>query len=179
MNKISQREKAEKLHELHHSGRMLIFPNIWDVLGALLIESLGYPAIATASASVAFSNGYHDGENIPLTDLLVLLKKITSSVNVPVTADIESGYSDNDTQLEVNIKLLVETGIAGINFEDTDRKTNKLQSIGVQCHKIRLIRKVSAEKAIPLFINARTDVYLRAEADATDEKNAMRPFGGE
>src|SRR5258705_13701523 len=94
MNIISQKEKAAKFRELHHTGKMLVLPNIWDPLGALLMESLEYPAIATASASVAFSNGYNDGENIPFNDLLTLLKRITTSVNLPVTAVIESGFAD-------------------------------------------------------------------------------------
>src|SRR5688572_23314311 len=97
-NNISQKEKAEQFHKLHHNGKMLVLPNIWDPLGALLIESLEYPAIATASAAVAFSNGYNDGENIPFNDLLTLLKRIARIVNVPVTADIESGYADNNIQ---------------------------------------------------------------------------------
>ncbi|MDQ3022099.1 MAG: isocitrate lyase/phosphoenolpyruvate mutase family protein [Bacteroidota bacterium] len=157
---IPQKEKAERFRHLHHTGKMLVMPNIWDTLGALLLESLEYPAVATASASVAFSNGYDDGENIPFNDLLSLLKKITIGVNIPVTADIESGYADNDLQLQENIKLLIGTGIAGINFEDTDTKTNNLRSIESQCNKIKLIRKASDEMDIPLFINARTDVYL-------------------
>jgi 2-methylisocitrate lyase-like PEP mutase family enzyme len=124
------------------------------------MESLEYPAVATASASVAYSNGYNDGENIPFQDLLTLLKKIASGVNIPVTADIESGFAENDIQLQENIKLLIDTGIAGINIEDTNNKTNILNSIGLQCNKIRLIRKVADKTGIPLFINARTDVYL-------------------
>jgi len=156
----TQKEKAELFHNLHHNGRMLVLPNIWDPLGALLMKSLNYPAIATASASVAYTNGYNDGEKIPFPELLTILKKITTSVDVPVTADIESGYAANNNQLFENIKLLLDTGIAGINFEDTNMKTNNLQSIEDQCNKIRLIRKASDESGIPLFINARTDVFL-------------------
>jgi len=167
MNTISQKEKAEKFHELHHSGKMLILPNIWDALGALLLESLGYPAIATASASIAFSNGYNDGEIIPFNDLLMLLRRITTSVDLPVTADIERGYADTDIQLEENIKLLIDAGIVGINIEDTDSKTNTLQSIEYQCNKIRLIKDVAGKMGIPLFINARTDVYLREKIFTT------------
>jgi len=167
MNTISQKEKAEKFHELHHSGKMLILPNIWDALGALLLESLGYAAIATASASIAFSNGYNDGEIIPFNDLLMLLRRITTSVDLPVTADIERGYADTDIQLEENIKLLIDAGIVGINIEDTDSKTNTLQSIEYQCNKIRLIKDVAGKMGIPLFINARTDVYLREKIFTT------------
>jgi 2-methylisocitrate lyase-like PEP mutase family enzyme len=160
MNNNLQKEKAELFRELHYTGKMLVFPNVWDTLGALLMESLDYPAIATASAAIAFANGYNDGENIPFNDLLTLLKKITASVNIPVSADIESGYANSDLQLQENIKLLIDAGVVGINIEDTDRKTNTLQSAEFQCNKIYLIRKVADETGIPLFINARTDVYL-------------------
>ena len=157
---VSQKEKAERFRELHHTGKMLILPNIWDPLGALLMENLEYRAVATASASVAYSNGYNDGENIPFADVLILLKKITGSVSIPVTADIENGYADNDKHLQENIKLLINTGIAGINIEDSGNKKNDLNSIESQCNKIRLIRKIAVETGIPLFINARTDVYV-------------------
>ncbi len=160
MQHITQKEKALNFSELHHSGKLLILPNIWDPIGALLLEHLEYQAVATASASVAYANGYNDGENIPFSDLLKLLKKITSSITIPVTADIESGYADNDSQLQKNILLLLDAGIVGINFEDTDKKTKALLSIETQCKRIRLIRKVADEKDIPLFINVRTDVYL-------------------
>lgn len=169
MNNITQKEKASHFRELHHTGKMLLLPNIWDPLGALLLESLEFPAVATASASVAFANGYNDGENIPLNDLLTLLRKITRSVNLPVTADIESGYANNNIQLQENIKLLIDTGIVGINIEDTDNKTRIIRPVENQSNRIRLIRKVSDEMGIPLFINARTDVYLHSENFATPE----------
>ncbi|MEO8416003.1 MAG: isocitrate lyase/phosphoenolpyruvate mutase family protein, partial [Ginsengibacter sp.] len=169
MTTIQQKEKATYFRELHYTGKMLVLPNIWDPIGALLLESLEYPAVATASASVAYANGYNDGENIPFNDLLILLNKITGNVAIPVTADIESGYADNDIQLRKNIQLLIDTGIAGINFEDTDKKTNALLPVETQCNRIRLIRKVSDEKGIPLFINARTDVYLHDNNIAGDE----------
>ena len=122
----SQKEKAQQFLQLHHSGKMLVLPNIWDPLGALLLEELEYPAVATASASVAYSNGFNDGENIPFIQLIDLLKRIVESVDIPVTADIESGYAGNDADLQENIKKLLATGIVGINIEDTDKATNEL-----------------------------------------------------
>lgn len=157
---ISQKEKAQQLYQLHQAGNILILPNIWDVLGARLIENTGYPAIATASASIAYSNGYNDGEKIPLNSLLSTLTNIAGSVNIPVTADIESGYAGNNEQLRENMKLFLETGIVGINIEDTNHKTNSLNDTTTQCSRIKLIRKVADEMGIPLFINARTDVLL-------------------
>lgn len=162
-NKFTQAEKAKQLYDLHHSGKLLILPNIWDALGAKLLEDLGYPAIATASASVAYSNGYNDGENIPFEDVLIILKKIAGSVNVPVTADIESAYSENDIQLEKNIRSIIKTGIVGINIEDTDKKTKALLPAATQCKRIEAIRKVADEMSVPLFINARTDTFVHAK----------------
>ena len=164
-----QQEKAKQFYNLHHSGKLLILPNIWDCLGANLLESLHYPAIATASASVAFTNGYDDGQRISFDSVLALLKKIVSSVSIPVSADIESGFAESDLQLEENTKQLLATGIVGINIEDTDKKTNSILPVETQCEKIKLIKKVSQEVGVPLFINARADVYLRGKDFDTPE----------
>ena len=164
-----QQEKAKQFYNLHHSGRLLILPNIWDCLGANLLESLHYPAIATASASVAFTNGYDDGQRISFDSVLALLKKIVSSVRIPVSADIESGFAENDLQLEENTKQLLATGIVGINIEDTDKKTNSILPVETQCEKIKLIKKVSQAVGVPLFVNARADVYLRGKDFDTPE----------
>ena len=134
-----------------------------------MLEDLGYAAIATASASVAYSNGYNDGENISFADVLLILKKIAGSVNIPVTADVESGYAQHEIQLKENIRQLIETGIVGINIEDTDKKTKTLLSTEAQCEKIKLIKKIAAEMNVPLFINARTDCFIHEKSFASTE----------
>ena len=168
-NNNNQQFKAQQFHDLHHSGKMLVLPNIWDSLGAQLLESLHYPAIATASASIAFTNGYNDGENIPFNNLLALTTRIVDSVNIPVTADIESGYAANDHELMENMKQLIATGIVGINIEDTDKKTGALLLAEIQCNRIRIIKNISSEMGISLFINARTDVYIHGKEFKTSE----------
>jgi 2-methylisocitrate lyase-like PEP mutase family enzyme len=169
-NKFTQQEKAKQLYDLHHSGKLLILPNIWDVLGAKLLEDIGYSAIATASAAVAYSNGYNDGENISFIEVLHILKRIAGSVNVPVTADIESGYAADETELEKNIHQLIETGIVGINIEDTDKQTKTLLPSAIQCEKIKLIKKIALEKNAPLFINARTDTFVHEKSFASPQQ---------
>jgi 2-methylisocitrate lyase-like PEP mutase family enzyme len=166
---VEQQEKAKRFYDLHHSGKLLILPNVWDCLGANLLESLQYPAIATASASVAFTNGFDDGQRISFDVVLAILKRITGSVSVPVSADIESGFAYNDEQLKQNIKQLLATGIVGINIEDTNNESNSIVPIEVQCEKIKLIKKVSEEMGVSLFINARADVYLRGKDFDTPE----------
>jgi 2-methylisocitrate lyase-like PEP mutase family enzyme len=171
---LTQQEKAKRFYDLHHSGKLLILPNIWDSLGALLLEDIGYPAVATASASVAFANGCDDGENITFKELLVILKRIVGNVNIPVTADIESGYADDEHQLKQNIQQLIEAGIVGINIEDTNKKTGTLIPVEVQCEKLKIIKKISEETSVPLFINARTDVYLRSQGNNKLDETIQR-----
>jgi 2-methylisocitrate lyase-like PEP mutase family enzyme len=172
-----QQERARRLWELHHTGKILILPNIWDPLGALLLQDLGYPAVATASASVAYSNGFNDGEHIPFDDVLKILRQIATSVAIPVTADIESGYSDSAGKLKDNTLRLLDTGIVGINVEDTDKKTGRLYQIDEQYERLRVIQKSAQDRDVPLFINARTDVLLRGNfpsAEAAYEEIVRR-----
>lgn len=164
-----QPSKGKVLHDLHHNGKLLILPNVWESLGAAMLEDIGYPAIATASGATAFSNGYQDGEKLPFNDLLNILQRIVSSVNVPVTVDIENGYAKNNAALAENIRKLVSIGIAGINFEDSHHDEQKLIPIDEQCEKIFLIKKVATEMGMPLFINARTDAYIKSN-DLSDEE---------
>lgn len=158
-NITSDKEKLFK--QLHLNGKLLVLPNVWDPLSAMLLENLGYPAVATASASIALSNGYPDGERIPFQEVLLILKRIVKSVNIPVSADIESGYARNNLELKENIKKLIDTGIAGINFEDSSAYKDELISTKEQSEKISIIRNTAIEKRSSLFINARADVYLQ------------------
>jgi 2-methylisocitrate lyase-like PEP mutase family enzyme len=167
-NLYSRKEK--QFHQLHHNGQLLVLPNIWDPLGAKLLEEIGYKAVATASASIAFSNGYDDGQKIPFNNLLFPLKRIVSSVQIPVTADIESGYAKNNLELKENIKKLIDTGIVGINFEDSLHDQTNLFSKEEQAEKINLIKKTASENGSDLFINARTDVFIKESPLSKEEK---------
>jgi 2-methylisocitrate lyase-like PEP mutase family enzyme len=165
-----QTDKENQLRELHHNESLLVLPNIWDPLGAMLLESLGYNAVATASASIAYSNGYQDGEIIPFNEVITILQKIVKKVNIPVTADIESGYSADNNSLKENIKRLIDTGIAGINFEDSRHDESDLISIENQSEKINLIKNTAAKMGSALFINARTDIFIKDSSLSKEEK---------
>lgn len=165
-------KKTESFFNLHHSGNILVLPNIWEPLGALLLEHLGYKAAATASASMSYTNAVADGENIPLNILLQQIKSITSAVSIPVSVDFVKGYADSNMRLEENIKYLIEVGTVGINIEDTDRYTNELLPIEFQCEKIKHIKLAAKKLGTPFFVNARTDVYIHGENFTSDEKLA-------
>jgi len=167
-----QSEKEKQFYQLHHNDRLLVLPNIWNPLGAMLLEDIGFKAVATASASIALSNGYQDGENIPFDELIAILKKIVSSVNIPVTADIESGYAKNNRELKENIKKLIDTGIVGINFEDSKHNEGSLFTKEEQAEKINVIKTTASAMGSALFINARTDVFIKEHRLSKEQKMA-------
>ncbi len=166
-------KKAESLLELHHANKLLVLPNIWDVLGAKLLESIGFNAIATASASVAYSNGFNDGQEISFDQLLGILKQISTATNLPVSADIERGYANDLNQLADNIEKLIACEIVGVNIEDSINESGELNSIEVQCEIIKTIRKTAEKADIPIVINARTDVFLSDSFDGNKIEEAI------
>ena len=152
-------QKAERLRALHHGDRILVLPNVWDPGGARMLEHLGYPAIATASASVAYSLGYDDGQQITLDAMLDVVGRVAASVNVPVTADMEWGYAEQPGDVAVNMRRVLRAGAVGINLEDSIREGEVMFEVDFQCARIRAVREMADEEGVPLVINARTDVY--------------------
>jgi len=157
----AQAEKAERLRKLHHGPRILALPNAWDAVSARILEELGYPAVATSSAAMAFSLGYPDGQRISRREMLDAVARITRAVSVPVTADLESGYGKTPEEIAEFTKAMVTAGAVGLNFEDVtgdDESTHVERALQVK--KIRAIRETSAGLGVSVVINARTDIYL-------------------
>jgi 2-methylisocitrate lyase-like PEP mutase family enzyme len=153
-----QAQKAEAFRALHHGGRLLVLPNVWDPLGARMLEELGYPAVATASASIAFSLGYEDGERITFDAMLAAVRRVAGAVDVPVTADIERGFADSPDDVAANVRRVLEAGAVGINLEDS-RPDGTLYEIDAQCERIAAVRTMADGEGVPLFVNARCDAY--------------------
>ncbi|HEX6279072.1 MAG TPA: isocitrate lyase/phosphoenolpyruvate mutase family protein [Pyrinomonadaceae bacterium] len=158
---MTQIEKAKAFHYLHKKGDPIILFNIWDAGSALAVEYAGAKAIATGSHSVAEANGFRDGQDLPLDLALANIERIVKAVNVPVTLDFEGGYAADLESLKMNVRRVIETGAVGINFEDQVVGGEGLYSAEAQSKRIALIREVADEAGIPLFINARTDVFLK------------------
>jgi 2-methylisocitrate lyase-like PEP mutase family enzyme len=127
----------------HSSGEPLVLPNAWDAASARVIEQAGAEAIATTSAGVAWSLGYPDGDHLQAEDAVAVVARIVRVVDVPVTADIESGYGDVTT----TVKMVADAGAVGINIEDGAEP---------QPQRIADARAASGD----LFVNARIDTFL-------------------
>jgi len=165
MDKKAQAEKAGKFLELHHDPKLLVLPNVWDPLGARLLEGLGFPAVATASAAVAFSLGYDDGQKITFDAMLDSISRICAGVDVPVTADVESGYAQDPDDMADNIRRVIRAGAVGINLEDSTDEGGFLFPIDVQCERLRAARAAADLEDLPLVINARIDVFYKGTDD--------------
>ena len=158
---MNQKEKAEAFKSLHVKGAPVILYNIWDAGSARTLEQAGAKAIATGSWSVAAAYGFDDGEAIPLELVLTNIKRIVESVALPVTLDFETGYATDLPGVKENIRNVIAAGAIGINFEDRVMGGRELQTIEDQSARVKAIREAADETSIPLFINARTDVFLK------------------
>jgi 2-methylisocitrate lyase-like PEP mutase family enzyme len=157
----SQTNKAIQFRQLHRGPGVLILPNAWDVASARMFEDAGIPAIATTSAGIAFSLGYPDGQRIPREEMMARIARITRAVNVPVTADVESGYGATPEDAARTTRELIEMGVAGMNLEDaTGRSDQPLSSLELAVEKVKAAREAAVHMRAQIVINARTDVYL-------------------
>jgi 2-methylisocitrate lyase-like PEP mutase family enzyme len=143
---------------LHDGSKLLQLPNAWDAGSARLFESLGAPAVATTSAGVAWALGYADGDHMPVDAAIGLAANIARVLTVPLSVDFENGYSDDPELVARNVLRLIEVGVAGINLEDGGAAPQVLAA------KIAAIKKLAAQSGKDIFINTRTDVYLRGLA---------------
>jgi 2-methylisocitrate lyase-like PEP mutase family enzyme len=162
---MNQTEKAKRFAKLHVKGSPLVLYNAWDAGSATSIVEAGAKAIATSSWSVAAAQGYDDGEEIPIELVEKIIERIVEKVKAPVTVDFEGGYSEDDHELTKNISRLLDLGVIGINFEDRLVKGSGLYKIDRQAERIAVIRKAADRKGVPLFINARTDLFLEGSGD--------------
>ena len=157
-----QPNTVNTFRDLHRGDQVLLLANIWDAAGARLVATAGAKAIATTSAGVAWTCGYADGSALPVERLMITVDDIVRCSELPVTVDIEDGYSDDPAAVAELAVTLSRAGVAGINIEDSAGPAELLAA------KIKAVRSALAEQGLDLFVNARTDVYLRRIAQGQE-----------
>jgi 2-methylisocitrate lyase-like PEP mutase family enzyme len=146
--------------ELHAPGRFLILPNAWDAGSARIIEECGAKAIATTSSGLSWSHGYPDRNMLPPKVLASAIAEIARAIRIPLSADIEGGYSDDPARAAENASAVIDAGAVGLNIEDGTAAPDLL------CAKIEAVKKAASRAGADLFVNARVDVYLHRLAPA-------------
>lgn len=162
----SASEKFATFAALHRPGDPVILYNIWDPGSAKAVAEGGAKALATGSASVAAANGFGDGEGLPIEVALANAARIAAAVDLPVTVDFEGGYAVAPEEVAANLKRLADTGAIGCNFEDQIVGGDGLHAIPDQVARIRAARDALGAA---FFINARTDIFLKAKPDTHDD----------
>jgi 2-methylisocitrate lyase-like PEP mutase family enzyme len=168
---MTEVEKAQRLLALHHQEDPLVLINVWDAASAGIVEQAGFPAIATSSAAVANALGYPDGQRAPWPEMLSAIKRIASAVQVPVTADIEAGFSAGTSDLEKAIDEVISAGAVGVNLEDAlpgHGDQGPLYLLADQVDRIQAARRAGDKRGIHLVINARTDAFWQKGAQTEE-----------
>ena len=161
--------QAESFAALHKKGDPVILYNIWDAGSAGAVRDAGAKAVATGSAPVAMAQGFTDGQNIPMEAALDNARRIVEAVGLPVTLDFEGGYAETPVDIATNAQRALETGVVGFNFEDQIVGTKELYDIETQAARVAALREGCNVAGVPAFINARTDIFLKAAPDTHDE----------
>lgn len=156
----SQRAAATTFRNLHAEG-VFVLPNAWDPVSAAVIAQAGAPAIATTSAGASWALGRTDGEGLTRDEMLEQVRRIVGVVNIPVTADVESGYGPAPEDVAATVTAVVAAGAVGVNLEDSVAPGGPLYDPAAQADRLRAARAAATAAGLPeLVINARTDVYL-------------------
>lgn len=164
-----QNDKAATFHALHEKGNPIVLFNIWDVGSANTVAGAGAKAIATGSAPVAMANGFSDGEKIPLSFALDNASRIVDAVDLPVTLDFEGAYGVTPEAVAGNVSKALKTGVVGFNFEDQIVGESGLYDIDVQAKRVAAVGSACKAAGVNAFINARTDIFLKAKSDTHSE----------
>jgi len=151
--------KAQPLRELHRPGDPVVLANAWDVSSARQVVEAAFPAVATTSSGVSWALGHEDGEHTPPDEMFAVAARIARAVDVPVTADLESGYGLGAAEL---VEQMREAGVVGLNFEDTNHAASPRAMFDpdVQAARVAELREASQAAAYDIVINARADSYL-------------------
>lgn len=162
--------RSKKFKELHNQENLLLIGNVWDVQSASIFEEKGYKAVGTSSAAIATSLGLEDGEQMSFKQLNEIVKNITSKISIPLTVDIEGGYSRNVNEIIENIVTLHKNGVVGINIEDSivveERRILDAEEFG---KTIRAIKAYLKENEIDIFLNVRTDFFIMGLDNPVEE----------
>jgi 2-methylisocitrate lyase-like PEP mutase family enzyme len=150
-------DRAAALLALHRTPGFVI-PNVWDAGSARILEQVGFPAIATTSAGIAWSCGVPDGGALDLDTMLDHVGRIVAAVGVPVSADLEAGYGDTPEAVARTVTRAADLGVVGANLEDQVGGT----LFGIEEAAERIVAARAAAPSGSFVINARTDTYFGA-----------------
>lgn len=183
----SQAEKGARFKRSHIEPGIVVLPNAWDAASAILMAEVGFPAIATTSAGIAFAMGLQDGQRMTRDRMLKTVAQIVAAVPVPVTADLEGGYGRRPEDVAITVRGALKVGAVGCNIEDSSGDANSpLLDLQFACDRIQAGAEAARNASVPFVLNARVDPYLARPGagaanftEAVERANAYRSAGAD
>ena len=169
----SQYEKAVQFKKLHDDKSTFIIPNPWDVASAKILAHFGFKAFATSSAALSLSEGANDNE-LSSEEVMIHLKKISGSTNLPVTADLGNGFFDKPEKIYETIIRAAETGIVGASIEDTNG--NKSYPFELAVERIKAASEAAKSLNFPFMLTARADNYFIGNPDLNETIKRLEAY---
>ncbi|MEW2165561.1 isocitrate lyase/phosphoenolpyruvate mutase family protein [Streptomyces sp. NPDC007084] len=172
------RATALAFRALHVPGRPLVLPNAWDTVSARIVAEAGAAAVATSSAGLAWALGAPDGDRLDRESALAAVARIAAAVDVPASADIESGYAPDAAGVGDTARAVLAAGAVGVNIEDAlyDGGSVPLRPAAEQAGRIAAVRAAADAVGVPLFVNARVDTFLRGTGDVRETLERAAAF---
>jgi 2-methylisocitrate lyase-like PEP mutase family enzyme len=161
---FTQRDALEKFRALHESG-CFVLPNPWDIGTAIYLHRLRFKALATTSAGFAFARGKADGA-VPRDEMLAHIRQIVKATPLPVNADFLNGYADEPEGVAGNVKLCIDSGVAGLSIEDnTGRADAPLYEKDLAVERILAARSAIDASETRVVLTGRCEAWLVGDVD--------------
>lgn len=175
---VSQKAKAETFRDLHRAPGAFVIPNPWDAGTARILAHLGFKALATTSAGLAFSLGRPDAKGETSRDeMLRNAAAIVQATDLPVSADLEGGFGDAPEDAAATIQLAARSGLVGGSIEDaTGRDDTPIYDLASATDRIRAAAEVAHGQAFPFTLTARAENYLYGRPDLADTIRRLQAF---
>ena len=168
-------EKRAAFRTLHESGCFAI-PNPWDIGSARYLQHLGFKAIATTSAGFAFARGLPDN-GVPRDIVLAHIRELVDATDIPVNADFENGFADEPNDIAENVKLCVETGVAGLSIEDsTGDKAKPLYDLDYAVARIKAGRAAIDKSGADIILVGRAECFLVGRPEIEEVKRRLKAY---
>jgi 2-methylisocitrate lyase-like PEP mutase family enzyme len=164
---MSVGQKRARFRELHAAKEIFVMPNPWDVGSARLLQSFGFPALATTSAGFALTLGRLDG-NVTRDELVAHVAQLAAATDVPLNVDSERCYPEEPGGVAWTVELLSEAGAAGFSIEDWDPAAGRIDDVGVAAERVSSAASVAHGLAEPMVLTARAENHLRGVDDLDD-----------
>jgi 2-methylisocitrate lyase-like PEP mutase family enzyme len=157
---------------------VFVIPNPWDVGTARILAGLGFPALATTSAGLAYTLGRRDGEGaVTRTEALAHSATIVETTDLPVSADLENGFGDEPELVAETIRLAAQVGLVGASIEDaTGRPGQPIYPLAEAVERVAAAVEAARSLDVPFVLTARAENFLHGRADLDDTLERLRAY---